>query len=124
MCFFVLNFDFQILSGLIRPREQGIEDPAAVRAHVGSAQEGEAGQSPDGSSAHRWVKPTGRQALEGPAWGVGGWGGGDTIYIQENMQIRKYIGSNQSQVSHQTSSNRKVINMEKGEFRKILVMLE
>lgn len=49
-CILVLNFDFQILSGLVRPREQGIEDPAAVRAPVGSVQGGEAGQSRDGSS--------------------------------------------------------------------------
>lgn len=68
MCFFVLNFDFQILSGLLRPCEQGIEDPSAVRAPVGSVQEGESGQSQDGSSevgeAYRKAGP-GRPSLAG-----------------------------------------------------------
>ena len=32
-------------TGLLGPSEQGTEDPAAVRAHVGSAQEREASQN-------------------------------------------------------------------------------
>lgn len=56
------TWDFQILSGLLRPREQGIEGPATFRVHVESVQE-ETGQSQDGSSeAHKGKAGPGREA--------------------------------------------------------------